>query len=85
MEKKDINNKGFSMGKDYPHTERRVYQQGFIEGALWAQDSLIEEATKWLARNADNYARSSVTDCKGLLWVDAHMIEDFRKAIDDKK
>lgn len=43
----------------------------------------IEKACKWLAENADDYSRSSLTDISRYLWVDPHLIADFRKAMED--
>lgn len=43
----------------------------------------IEKACKWLAEHADDYSRSSLTDISRYLWVDPHLIADFRKAMED--
>lgn len=59
------------------------YMQGYIDGATEQKKIDIEKACKWLAEHADDYSRSSLTDISRYLWVDPHLIADFRKAMED--
>lgn len=47
------------------------------------REELIEKACEWLSENADKYSRSSLTDIDRYLWVDVHIVEDFKKAMEE--
>lgn len=66
-------------------SERTSAEDGYITGATEQRSIDIEKACKWLAENADNYSRSSLTDISRYLWVDPHLIEDFRKAMEEQE
>lgn len=51
----------------------------FEAGAEWAQKFMIKRACEWLSSNKDNY----IIDIEGETIVDAAIIEDFRKAMEE--
>jgi adenylosuccinate synthase len=51
----------------------------FEAGAEWAQEFMIKRTCEWLSSNKDNY----IIDIEGETIVDAAIIEDFRKAMDE--
>lgn len=56
-----------------------TYPKGaFIDGAKWADETIINKACVWLSTNKDNY----IIDIEGETIVDATIIEDFRKAME---
>lgn len=57
----------------------------YLAGYFKGQERMIENVCKWLGENSDRYARSSLTDIQRYLWVDAHIIEDVRKAMEKKE
>lgn len=52
--------------------------KGFVDGAKWADKTMIEKACKWLKDNIENYYY--LEDC--VEYFD-EMIEDFRKSMEE--
>ena len=57
------------------------YENGFINGAKWADETMIEKACKWLEQHQEDYDmydawKEHYTDFKSL-------IIDFRKAMEE--
>lgn len=52
--------------------------KGFIEGAKWADETMIDKACEWLDKvNTDNYMDSGIFQM-------SELISDFRKAMKGK-
>mgnify|MGYP003288542480 CR=1 FL=1 len=51
----------------------------FIQGAEWADKTMIEKACKWLSNNKDNY----IIDIEGETLIDEQIITDFHKAMEE--
>ena len=56
------------------------YQDGFIEGAKWADKTMIDKARKWLFKNTYECVDDSRVYMTFTYTVD--MIEDFCKAME---
>lgn len=52
----------------------------FEEGAKWADKTMIDKACEWLSINKNNY----IINIEGETIVDDAIIEDFRKAMEEK-
>ena len=53
--------------------EQNKFQDGFIEGAKWADRTMIDKAVKWLFENVYDY----------LIPEDQERVESFRKAMEE--
>lgn len=53
---------------------------GFIEGAKWADKTMIEKACNWLKENISNYVDVYVSD---YYIYDDKLAEDFKKAMEE--
>ena len=53
--------------------EQNKFQDGFIEGAKWADKTMIEKAVKWLFENVYDY----------LIPEDQERVESFRKYLEE--
>ena len=60
--------------------EQSKFEEGFIEGAKWADKTMIDKACEWLKLNAEDYVATCYDkgelDSEGLLM-------DFRKAMEE--
>lgn len=52
--------------------EQSKFEEGFIEGAKWADKTIIEKACEWIQKEV-------LEDYAGVVWGD--IVEDFRKAM----
>ena len=52
--------------------EQNKFQDGFIEGAKWADKTMIEKATQWLFEHVYDYLNPE----------DQERVESFRKAME---
>lgn len=59
--------------------EQNKFQDGFIEGARWADKTMIEKACEWLKNNWREYVYQ---DGDGIVHF-GHWESDFRKAIEE--
>jgi hypothetical protein len=53
--------------------EQNKFQDGFIEGAKWADKTMIDKATQWLFENVYDYLNPE----------DQERVESFRKAMEE--
>jgi hypothetical protein len=53
--------------------EQNKFQDGFIEGAKWADKTMIEKATQWLFENVYDYLNPE----------DQERVESFRKYLEE--
>lgn len=53
--------------------EQVKFEEGFIEGAKWADKTMIEKATQWLFENVYDY----------LIPEDQERVESFRKYLEE--
>ena len=53
--------------------EQSKFEEGFIEGAKWADKTMIEKATQWLFENVYDY----------LIPEDQERVESFRKYLEE--
>lgn len=53
--------------------EQSKFEDGFIEGAKWADKTIIEKATQWLFENVYDY----------LIPEDQERVESFRKYLEE--
>lgn len=53
--------------------EQNKFQDGFIEGAKWADKTMIDKASEWLFENVYDY----------LIPEDQERVESFRKAMEE--
>ena len=53
--------------------EQSKFEDGFIEGAKWADKTMIEKATQWLFENVYDYLNSE----------DQERVESFRKYLEE--
>lgn len=58
--------------------EQSKFEEGFIEGAKWADKTMIEKAWDWFYNMALDYMSGDITDVK---W--GSMKEDFFKAMEE--
>lgn len=58
------------------------YEEGFIEGAKWADETMIEKACEWLENNVNNYI--IIDDYLGKVQpkISSSMFDDFKKAME---
>lgn len=54
---------------------------GFIEGAIFADKTMIEKACKWLEDNAGAYQEDLREYGEGCEYDTSSLIEDFKKAM----
>lgn len=59
--------------------EQNKFQDGFIEGAKWADKTMIDKACEWLKENIWVYI--NYEGCSGEE-LENDVIEDFRKAME---
>lgn len=74
----DSPERGFGTG-DYEYPEcHEDEREAFIEGAKWADKTMVEKAVEWLKENVKDY----VVTCydKGEI-DDEGLLQDFRKAM----
>ena len=64
-----------SINKFPRFAERRV---GFVDGALWADKTMLDKACEWLENNLDCMA--SMTPDGEMYWL-PNCIDNFRKAM----
>lgn len=62
--------------------DEEVYNDTLVVAKTVKRET-IDKACEWLSENADKYSRSSLTDNDRYLWVDAHIVEDFKKAMEE--
>lgn len=62
-------------------TSNILGMQGFIQGAKWADKTMIDKACEWLLKNAYKHVDDSRVYMTFTYTVD--MIEDFRKAMEE--
>ena len=67
--RKEIKQKALSK---YPQGTNRYNK--FIEGARWADKTMIEKACQWIKKEV-------LDDYQGVIWDD--IVEDFRKAMEE--
>ena len=76
----DCPERGFGTGDyEYPefHDDER---EAFIEGAQWADKTMIDKACEWLKLNAEDY----VVTCYDKGELDSEgLLTDFRKAMEE--
>ena len=53
--------------------EQSKFEEGFIEGAKWADKTMIEKATQWLFENVYDYLNPE----------DQERVESFRKYLEE--
>ena len=53
------------------HSECKGYYEGYIDGAKWADKTMIDKACEWMMRYGCEYATEEV------------MVEHFRKAMEE--
>ena len=53
--------------------EQNKFQDGFIEGAKWADKTMIDKATQWLFENVYDYLNPE----------DQERVESFRKYLEE--
>lgn len=64
----------FSYNDDY----KELKKQCFIEGAIWADATMIDKACDWLLCNSRNYFEAS--GC--CTWINyGKLVDDFKKAM----
>ena len=56
-----------------------AYFAGYVDGAEWADRTMIEKACEWLDCYIDNYLFIDAENKAGIKWDD--FINDFRKAM----
>lgn len=59
--------------------EQSKFEEGFIEGAKWADKTMIEKACEWLKNNWREYVYQ---DGDGIVHF-GHWESDFRKAMEE--
>ena len=58
------------------HRYAKPLQKPFIDGARWADKTMIDKACEWLEKNADIYNNGTIIALNCL-------IEDFKKAMEE--
>ena len=57
---------------------------GFIAGARWADETMIEKAVEWLINNVNDYIiNDKQDDGRDWLKVKSEMFNDFKKAMEE--
>ena len=56
--------------------EQSKFEEGFIEGAKWADKTMIEKACEWIIENMPHYVSKDYT-------YEVDMADDFRKAMEE--
>lgn len=84
-----VKQKAYNLGQDYfpnknnvlarPNYEAQWVAEACIKMAEWEHKRLVEKACEWLSNNKDNY----IIDIEGETIVDAAIIEDFFKAMEE--
>lgn len=62
-----------------PASKRGLLYAGFVDGAEWADRTMIEKACEWLDCYIDNYLFIDAENKSGIKWDD--FINDFLKAM----
>ena len=60
---------------------QRLY--GFIEGAVWADKTMIEKACKWLEENITNDSTRGLMAKYGRCVTRGELLRDFKQAMEE--